>query len=82
MEVVATEEEERMHESISEVRRVLYPHRSFHFAEAGGRKSCERCRAMIRAFEAQLEKEEKAALPLITVHIEFPQECSSVKSYH
>jgi hypothetical protein len=51
-----------MNLSIPEVLRVLCPHRSYHFEEVDGWKSCERCRTMIRAFAAQLENEEKAVL--------------------
>lgn len=56
MEVVAMEEEEYMHEPMTEISRVLCPHRSYHLSEGDGWKSCERCRAMIREFAAQLEK--------------------------
>jgi hypothetical protein len=52
----AKEEEGYMHEPMSEISRVLCPHRSYHLSEGDGWKSCEQCQVMLREFAAQLEK--------------------------
>ena len=55
-DLAVEEEEKRMQGSILEISSVLCPRRSHHLSEGDGWRSCERCRAMIRVFAAQLEK--------------------------
>ena len=52
----AEEEEKPMQGSMPEISSVLCPRRFHHLSEGDGWKLCERCRAMIREFAAQLEE--------------------------